>query len=221
MRRPYYDSRSHIDIDGTMIDSMSIWDSCALRYLKTLGITGEENLGKILFPMTVEEGVRYCKERYQLTQSEEEIRRGMMKIIEDFYRYEVEIKSGVRECLDVLRQKGIRMVLATVGDVELEKAALVRLGIWDYFEKMFACEDYGTTKRESRIYQICAEYLGMKAEEVLVFEDVLTAVESAHRAGFPVVGVYDSASADDQSKIRENAVQYVRNLSEFSRDMLD
>ena len=117
------------DIDGTMIDSMSIWDSCALRYLKTLGITGEENLGKILFPMTVEEGVRYCKERYQLTQSEEEIRRGMMKIIEDFYRYEVEIKSGVRECLDVLRQKGIRMVLATVGDVELEKAALVRLGI--------------------------------------------------------------------------------------------
>ncbi|MEE1228858.1 MAG: HAD family phosphatase [Lachnospiraceae bacterium] len=209
------------DIDGTMIDSMSIWDSCALRYLKTLGITGEENLGKILFPMTVEEGVRYCKERYQLTQSEEEIRRGMMKIIEDFYRYEVEIKSGVRECLDVLRQKGIRMVLATVGDVELEKAALVRLGIWDYFEKMFACEDYGTTKRESRIYQICAEYLGMKAEEVLVFEDVLTAVESAHRAGFPVVGVYDSASADDQSKIRENAVQYVRNLSEFSRDMLD
>lgn len=209
------------DIDGTMIDSMSIWDSCALRYLKTLGITGEKNLGKILFPMTVEEGVRYCKERYQLTQSEEEIRRGMMKIIEDFYRYEVEIKSGVRECLDVLRQKGIRMVLATVGDVELEKAALVRLGIWDYFEKMFACEDYGTTKRESRIYQICAEYLGMKAEEVLVFEDVLTAVESAHRAGFPVVGVYDSASADDQSKIRENAVQYVRNLSEFSRDMLD
>ena len=43
------------DVDGTLLDSMSIWEDAGARYLKSLGAEPEENLGKILYPMTIEE----------------------------------------------------------------------------------------------------------------------------------------------------------------------
>ena len=39
------------DVDGTLLDSMAIWEDAGARYLKGLGIQAQEDLGKLLFPM--------------------------------------------------------------------------------------------------------------------------------------------------------------------------
>ena len=47
------------DVDGTILDSMEIWMDAAKLYLKDLGIEAEENLGDIMFSLTMAEGAEY------------------------------------------------------------------------------------------------------------------------------------------------------------------
>lgn len=42
------------DADGTLLDSMEIWEHAPDHYLETLGIEPEPNLGEILFEMSLE-----------------------------------------------------------------------------------------------------------------------------------------------------------------------
>jgi HAD superfamily hydrolase (TIGR01509 family) len=205
------------DIDGTLLDSMKVWDDLGARYLRSLGIVPQPDLGKILFPMTLEEGCAYMKEHYSLSESVEEIREGVDAIFARFYNEEVQAKPGASELLKQMSDHGIPMVLATVGDAGLEKNALTRLGLFQYFRKMFNCGDYGTSKREPDIYLKAAEFLGTKIGETLVVEDTYAAVHSAHSAGFIVAAVEDEASSGDRERIREEADYYVTDLREIGR----
>ena len=49
------------DVDGTILDSMEIWMDAAKLYLKDLGIEAEENLGDIMFSLTMAEGAEYIR----------------------------------------------------------------------------------------------------------------------------------------------------------------
>jgi HAD superfamily hydrolase (TIGR01509 family) len=190
------------DIDGTLLDSMPIWNDLGARYLETLSIQTEENLGKILFPMTMEEAAEYMKTQYRLPQTADEIRQGVLGIVENFYRYEVGLKPGVETYVKGLHRKGIPMILATTGDKELATAALTRLGIRKYFCDILTVSDYGTSKHEPDIYQKAAQILQVPPSECVVFEDVFYALETAKAAGFLCAGVKDAASADDWERIR-------------------
>lgn len=205
-----------LDIDGTLIDSMPIWDDLGARYLRSRNVEPKQDLGQILYPMTIEEGVHYLREHYALPESEDEIRAGLMRVLDRFYREEVPLKAGALEFVTHLHTAGIPMILATIGDRELERAALTRLSVWSYFADMLLCEDYGTTKRESVIYQQCAERLGLMPQDILVVEDLLQAIRSAHAAGFVTAAVYDAASAHDYPVMQREADIAVRSLSEFT-----
>jgi HAD superfamily hydrolase (TIGR01509 family) len=203
------------DIDGTLLDSMPIWNDLGARYLETLSIQAEENLGKILFPMTMEEAAEYMKAQYRLPQTADEIRQGVLGIVENFYRYEVGLKPGVETYVKGLHRKGIPMILATTGDKELATAALARLGIRKYFCDILTVSDYGTSKHEPDIYQKAAQILQVPPSECVVFEDVFYALETAKAAGFLCAGVKDAASADDWERIRTIADYWIGDFTEI------
>ena len=56
------------DVDGTLLDSMGIWKDVGVRYLNSIGIEAEPDLGNILFTMSIQEGAQYVKEHYHLSQ---------------------------------------------------------------------------------------------------------------------------------------------------------
>ena len=49
------------DVDGTILDSMGIWDEAGIRYLKSKGIEAPSDLGDTLFTMTIAEAADYLK----------------------------------------------------------------------------------------------------------------------------------------------------------------
>lgn len=81
------------DVDGTLLDSMKIWDNAGERYLSTVGKTAENGLSEKLCDMSLTEGAEYMKKQYALSFSTDEIVSGVLKIIEDFYFYEVGLKT--------------------------------------------------------------------------------------------------------------------------------
>ena len=51
------------DADGTILDSMPIWQELGDRYLAQRGVRPEPGLGDILYPMSLEIGRASCRER--------------------------------------------------------------------------------------------------------------------------------------------------------------
>ena len=50
------------DVDGTLLDSMEIWEDVAIRYLKSIGVEAEPDLPEVMFTMSLPEGAAYVKE---------------------------------------------------------------------------------------------------------------------------------------------------------------
>lgn len=193
------------DVDGTLLDSMPIWEDVGARYLQSLGIEAERNLSHKLEQLSVEEGAVYLKETYGLQQTEEEIIVGTLKIVENFYYYEAPLKSGVREFLEYLHQKEIPMVIATSSVREHVEAALQRLQVLSFFEKIFTCSEVGEGKTKPAIYQRAGEYLEQNFSDIYVFEDAIHALRTAKQAGFSTVAVYDTSAKKDWESLQKEA----------------
>lgn len=190
------------DVDGTLLDSMQIWDNAGERYLLSVGQKAENGLSQKLFNMSLSEGAEYMKKRYAFPFSTDKIVSGVLKIIEDFYFYEVNLKSGAKEFLQFLKSNNIKMTVATSSDKTHIKKAFERLGISDYFTDIVTCSEIGKGKTSPDIYLACGKILGTAPSETLVFEDALFAVETARKAGFRTVGVYDESSEKDKNRIK-------------------
>ena len=206
------------DVDGTLLDSMDIWQEAASLYLKGIGVEPREDLGRILFPMTVEQGAAYVIEEYGLKQTKEEIAKGVFSIVGDFYANEVRLKPGAGELLEELFRRKIPMAAATTGDRALVESAFSRLDVRKYFKKILTVKDVGKGKDEPDIYFLAAEALDSPAESTWVFEDGLYAARTASSAGFPVAGVYDRASEEDQEALKVLSSVYLgkeRDYREF------
>ncbi|MGE9975257.1 HAD family hydrolase [Coprococcus catus] len=190
------------DVDGTLLDSMFIWEEAVDRTLRQKGIVPEEGLIDAIMHMSMEEGAAYVKERYRLPESSEEILTGIVAVVEQFYREEAGFKKDVRALLDEFKNRNVKMVVATSGSAELAGAALERLGVRDYFLRIFSCGEIGAGKTQPDIFLKAAETLGSTPAETWVFEDAIHAVRTAKRCGFKVTAIYDESSKKDWEEIR-------------------
>lgn len=177
------------DFDGTIVDSMYIWENIAADYLKSLGIEPKENLNKVFETFSLKEAAEYYRTNYGARLSVKEIICGINEMIKEFYRTKVTLKNGIAEYLKYLCDKNVKMCIATLTDKEIVKETLHRLGISKYFSEIFTCLQ--TDKTEPDIYRTALSYLGTSKAETFVFEDAFYAAETAKKDGFSVVGVYD------------------------------
>ena len=203
------------DVDGTLLDSMGIWDTIGNDYLLSLGIETEENLAETFSTFSLEESARYYQDNYNVELSVDEIIAGVNHLIESFYLEKAELKSGVREFLELLRREGVRMTIATATDINLIEGALSRCGVREYFSEILTCSMVGRSKRYPDIYRRALENLGTEKGDTFVFEDAYHAARTANDDGFPVVGVFDP-SESSQTELREMADIYIESFAELT-----
>ena len=197
------------DVDGTLLDSMFIWDTIGEAYLRSIGYQPKENLNETFKNMSLHQAARYYQTEYGVARSIDEIMDGVNAMLERYYRFEVPLKPGVAELLEWLRQGGVRLCIATATDRHLVEAALDRCGVLSCFGEIFTCNEVGHGKDEPDIFEAALRFLGTRREETLVFDDALYAVRTAKEAGFPVAAVYDSHEKE-QDKVRLLADIYLK-----------
>lgn len=205
------------DVDGTILDSMAIWEEAGARYLKTLHIEASANLSEELAEMTIEEAAAYMKITYGLPQEEAVIVRGILDTVRDYYYYEAPLKPGIKEVLESFKEQNIPMTIATSSEKDHLEKAFKRLEIEQYFMKIFTCSEIGVGKTKPDIYVSAARYMGTNPAETYVFEDVIHAVKTAKTAGFQTVGIYDRFSEKDQKEIKNITDIYLSDWSEWNK----
>ncbi len=201
------------DMDGTLTDSMHLWQDIGARYLLSLGLTPPEDLNNTIGVMTMEEVSNLFTESYGIKKTPLEIRNEINLLLEPLYGGDVQPKAGVTELLELLKSRGVKMCVATATDRHLAEIALEKTGLMDYFSEIFTCTMVGAGKEKPTIYEKSLEHLGTEKSATFVFEDALYAVETAKSAGFITVGVYDRFSQWAQERIRDIADIYLPDYS--------
>ena len=203
------------DLDGTILDSMTIWGDIAIDYLKSHGATPRDSIREDLRATnTVEEAEHYIK-HYGIKKSVDEVIQGRDSMMLSRYKTDVKLKSGVKEVLETLKKRGVRICLATATERNLAEPAIKAHGIEGYFEHIFTCGEDNTSKKYPDIYNKAAKFLGTAPQETIVIEDALYAAKTAKKAGFITVGVYDFVSDNIQDELKETCDYYFVNMDEM------
>lgn len=185
-------------MDGTLVDSMSYWKNLAGEFLESKGVVHVrgEVIEKIKV-MTITESAALFIEEFNLTGTPETVAAEMNAMMDEHYRRDIPLKSGVKEYLDSLHEKGVEMCVASATAEHLMEACLNRVGVMKYFKFLLSCETVGAGKHKADVYFEAVKRLQAKPCDTAVYEDAIYAAITAKKAGFYVIGVYD-----DSAKLR-------------------
>lgn len=203
------------DLDGTLIDSMYVWSKIDEDFLTDRGIEPTAEYSEKMRGMYFQNAAEYTKNTYGLDESVEEI----VKIWLDMARYEYEhnvpLKKYAAEYLGLLREKGIRIGMATSSMPYLLEPVLKRNGIDQYFDEICYTHTVGKTKDNPDIYLYTAERLGVTPDRCVVYEDIPEGIGGANKAGMFTVAVFDSANIDKIDELRSSADLYIDSFDEI------
>ena len=203
------------DLDGTLLDSMWIWGDVAIEYLKRQGKNPQPGLREALRPLNTTEEAQYYIDEYGVDLPVDEVIAGRDNMMLEFLLTEVELKKGVKPVLEALKERSIKMCIATATERRLVEPSLHRHDIAKYFERIYTCTEENTSKKNPDIYIRAAKFLGTEIKNTLVVEDALYAMETATKAGFAVAGVYDLVADDQQEEIKALCDYYWIHMDEM------
>ncbi len=202
------------DLDGTLTDSMYIWQKAPVDLVRRYGGDPPEDLARDLKEMGRREAAEYLRSRFSLSATPEELMDTLNDLVTEEYRSRVPMKPGADRLLARLADSGISCCIATASEAFQARSAMERLGLWQHFRFAVSCVQYGGKTRPD-IYLEAARRLGTAPAETVVFEDALHAARTAHEAGFRVCGVWDASAEEDQAAIQDLADWYVRDLGDW------
>ena len=202
------------DLDGTLTDSMHIWNEAPKALVRRFGGAPPEDLEEQLKEMGRLEASEYMTKTFRLPCTPQEIMDGVNELVTRAYREQVPAKPGAAALLDRLKRLGVPCGIATASEAFQARDAMVRLGLWDHFLFAFSALQYGS-KTGPELYFAAARSLGTAPEHTLVFEDALHAIRTAKAAGFRVAGVYEATAEQDQPEIQRLCDYYIRSYEEL------
>lgn len=203
------------DFDGTLVDSMPLWNDLGKRFLQTKGIEAPENLQSIIQTMTLQQSARYMIEQFHLQSTINQAINDIKQLIERQYIEEVPLKPCVAAFLHYLHEHKVKMCIVTASEHSHVKSALQRLQIDAYFDFILTCTEVGLDKNQPNIYWMAAERWSAHPDEVMVFEDALNALQSAKQGGFYTIGVYDRSVEKEKEMCRKISDRYMMDFLEW------
>ena len=205
------------DLDGTVVDSMWMWEAIDIEYLARFGIGLPPDLQKKISGMSFSETAVYFKEEFSIPDSLEKIKADWNDMAMDKYCHEVTLKPGVLQFLKDLKKAGIKTGIATSNSKELAMAVLEKRGLLQYFDEVHMSCEVSTGKPAPDIYLLVAKYLGVEPKDCLVFEDISEGILAGKSAGMTVCGVEDAFSAAYREEKKQLADYYIESYDEIVR----
>lgn len=202
------------DFDGTLVDSMPTYAGVMLRILDEHHIPYGEDIIKIITPLGIPGTAKYFMEM-GLQRPQQEIIDLMISYMVEEYTYRVPAKADVVESLRLMKARGDRLHVLTASPHDTLDPCLKRIGIYDLFDNVWSCNDFGTTKADPAIYRMAADRMGVPVCDVIFLDDNYNADKTAKQAGMQVYGVYDASSAEYESEIRAITDRYIYSFKEL------
>lgn len=208
------------DMDGTLVNSLTFWEYAwpkfGERYLGNADFSPSEEDDKAIRTMTLWQCWEHMKKQYGFPQSTQQLVDETNDLISEYYKNVITVKDGAFEFLQYLKDKGVKICIASATAKYLVEQVSEQYGFNKYIDGILSCADIGKGKDCPDIYYAAARFLGTTASETCVFEDSALAVTTAKNAGFHTVGIYDAYNYG-QDVLKANSEIYIEPGEDFTK----
>lgn len=180
------------DLDGLLIDSEPFWRQAEIEVFGSAGVTLTDEECGLTAGLRTQLVVEHWLERrpwdttlHPPAELAARINQRVVALIGD----RGVAKDGVAHALDFVRDRGLRVGLASSSTVPVIEAALARLGIADAFEVVHSADFERRSKPAPDVYLGAARRLGAHPERCLALEDSHPGAEAAKAAGMLCIRV--------------------------------
>jgi len=203
------------DLDGTLVDSMWIWEEIDIEFLARRDIEFPNDFQQEIEGMSFTETAEYFKQRFDLPESLDEIKAEWIEMAETIYREKVKLKEHVRKLLDHFTALEIPMGIGTSNSKDLAQATIDGNEIGKYFKTLRTSCEVHKGKPSPDIFLKVAEDLGVSPDKCLVFEDTFAGVQAGVAAGMDVIAIYDKISSASKEEIESIALRFIMSYEEL------
>lgn len=200
------------DLDGSLVDSMWMWERIDIEYLGKFGIPMPKDLQRQIEGMSFNETAQYFKSHFHLPDSLEQIKEAWNRMAWDKYRHEVPLKPGAAAFLEQCRKDGVSLGIATSNSRELVETIAEVHGLREYFSCIMTACDVKRGKPAPDIYLAVAGALGVSPKNCLVFEDIVPGIMAGKNAGMEVCAVEDAYSLSQKGEKQLLADYYIEDF---------
>lgn len=207
------------DMDGTLIDSIGIWNQVDQALMAAMGGAAEEEMAvgrrrdAFLADHRDEENpyLSYClflARHCGCSWSGEKVFQKRYEISRDFLVHQVDYKKGAPEVIQRLHGLGKTLVIATTTkranmDIyrHLNENIRSKAPLDKYFTAIYTREDVSSIKPSPEVHEKLMADLEKTREDCFIFEDSLAGLMAARTAGIPAGVIYDRYSEKDRNRM--------------------
>ena len=208
------------DMDGTLADSMAMWRSLGIDYLKSHGIDITSEDAQEMTTQSLKMSSTYMKEKFNLSLTPDEIYNDMKHIAEDFYEHHCTLKHGAKDVLERFYEEGIPMMLGTGTPEEFFDPFLKREDMFKYFGEIATCDGLNLKKDDPRFFLTCCEMAGFDPKETVLVDDAYFAIIAAKEAGLTTICMYDEANDNMLRELSLKSDLFISDLSVLKKIFL-
>lgn len=207
------------DMDGTLIDSIGIWNQVDQALMAVMGGAAEEEMAvgrrrDAFLADHRDEGnpyLSYClflARHCGCSWSGEKVFQKRYEISRDFLIHQVDYKKGAPEVIQRLHGLGKTLVIATTTkranmDIyrHLNENIRSKAPLDRYFTAIYTREDVSSIKPSPEVHEKLMADLEKTREDCFIFEDSLAGLMAARTAGIPAGVIYDRYSEKDRDRM--------------------
>lgn len=218
------------DLDGTLIDSVGIWneiDQLLIKQLVNVDIDEEtinherdEVIGKSTSKDPYIDYVAYLVDKYHLNMSVEDAVAYRVNLIDWYLINKVKRMPQALNLISLLREHGLTLILATSTSmrcIELYAKENENTKLLDFetFDLILTMEDVKKLKPNPEIHLKAMNSLDFSKEEAVIIEDSVSGCMAAKNAGIDVIAVKEKHSNNRESEIMNLSTCYIDSLKDI------
>ena len=203
------------DLDGTLLDSMGVWEQIDVDFLTRRNIPVPEDYAQAIAPMGFRRAAEYTIARFGFSQTPEEIMEEWHQMAVEQYAHHLSLKPGAKAYLEELKQQGKPLAVVTASYPELYQPALQRGGVLDLFDTIVTVNQVPRGKGFPDIYLEAAKRIQVPPQQCAVFEDITQGIQGAKAADCLAVAVYDPANQSQWPQTKALADLSIRSFEEL------
>ncbi len=119
----------------------------------------------------------------------------------------------LRELLDNLKKKGKRLIVATADNRKITDFCLEKLGIYDYFERIYTSDGEFLPKPSSECIEEYCKETGTVKDKIVMIGDTMNDVYFAKNAGIDVIIL--KSAGNDFEKLQKNSDMMIDSIVEL------
>ncbi len=187
-----------VDYDGTVLDSMRMWDKLISSFVKDEGIETDIDVDKVVIKQTSVETLNYLHETFFNNISKEDLENRLFNYVKKSY-IKQELKPNAIKLLDEFAKRG-KIILFSATANYLLNASFEKNNVNKYFKNVYSASDLKTTKLDGSGYELVCGLENYRTEDALVVEDAIYAIEGAKSKNFDCLAIYDFQKSWEEIK---------------------